>query len=355
VPIGEWDTNGGTMTQDSGAVQRGALDALVAAKRDLSERLLRPSNRSGFRAFAAVGPSPTDNVVGIGIGEKLTDGKATGEPALKLFVRVKYDRGELDSNQVLPREHLGVPTDVEEIGLVKPLVTAPTVVPQVAAINPRTRMRPAHPGSSVGFQDPNNQFTMAGTFGALVHDTHGQYILSNNHVLADEGRLAPGAPIFQPGLLDGGRPANDKIAELTRFIALQAGPNTVDCAIARVLRQADVSNAILRIGIPQGVAAAQIDMVVHKFGRTSSYTVGRVISVDTDVTVGYETGNFLFHGQIIIQSTTTRPFSRAGDSGSLIVVRQTRAAIGLLFAGSATHTIANHIDAVLAAMQVSLV
>jgi hypothetical protein len=344
------------MAQDSGATQRGALDALVAAKRDLSQQLLRPTNRSGFRAFAAVGPAPTDNLVGIGIGEKLADGKPTGEPALKLFVRVKYERDELDSAQLLPSAHLGVPTDVEEIGLVKPLVMTTPVVQQVAAVNPRTRIRPAQPGSSVGFQDPNNQFTMAGTFGALVHDAKGQYILSNNHVLADEGRLKAGAPIFQPGLLDGGNPATDKIAELARFIKFQVGkPNSVDCAIARVLKQADVSSAILRIGIPKGVAAAQIDMVVHKFGRTSSYTVGRVISVDTDVTVGYDTGNFLFHGQIIIQSTNTRPFSRSGDSGSLIVERQSHAAVGLLFAGSATHTIANHIDAVLAAMQVALV
>jgi len=39
---------------------------------------------------------------------------------------------------------------------------------------------------------------MAGTFGALVTDAAGAYILSNNHVLADEGQLPIGSPIFQP-------------------------------------------------------------------------------------------------------------------------------------------------------------
>jgi hypothetical protein len=341
------------MTQDNNA-QRGALDELAAAKRELSEQLLRSPRRQAVRAFAAVGPAPTDNVVGVGIGEKIASGRPTGEPAIKLFVRVKYGPGELDSEHVLPTQHRGISTDVEEIGLVRPLTT--TVTGQAAAaINPRKRMRPAHPGSSVGFQDPANAFVMAGTFGALVHDPQGQYVLSNNHVLADEGRLAAGALIFQPGLLDGGRPVSDRIAQLTRFIALRAGVmNTVDCAIARVLNPADVSNVILRIGPPRGVSAAMIDMIVHKFGRTTSYTVGRVTSVDTDVTVTYETGSFTFDNQIIIQSTTSQPFSKAGDSGSLIVARQTHQAVGLLFAGSATHTIANHIDAVLAALKVSL-
>ena len=86
--------------------------------------------------------------------------------------------------------------------------------------NPKTRLRPAPPGCSIGFKDPSNMFTMAGTFGGLVRDGSGLYVLSNNHVLADENKLPIGSPIFQPGLLDGGNPATDQIASLTRFIPL---------------------------------------------------------------------------------------------------------------------------------------
>ncbi len=50
----------------------------------------------------------------------------------------------------------------------------------------------------------------------------------------------------------------------------------------------------------------------------------------------------------------TGSFSDSGDSGSLIVDRKSRRATGLLFAGSATHTIANPIDEVLTALGVSL-
>ena len=221
--------------------------------------------------------------------------------------------------------------------------------------NPRTRMRPAHPGSSIGFQDPANQFVMAGTFGAVVKDASGTYILSNNHVLADENRLPAGAAIFQPGLLDGGNVATDQIAALTRFIMLDLSKsNSVDCAIARVTQNNIVSPAILHIGAPKGSADATLDMNVHKFGRTTGYTVGRVVSLDTDVTDGYETGDYTFASQIIVVGSHGQSFSDAGDSGSLILQRGTNKAVALLFAGSKTHTIANHIGDALTALKVKL-
>lgn len=95
-------------------------------------------------------------------------------------------------------------------------------------------------------------------------------------------------------------------------------------------------------------------MAVHKFGRTTGYTVGQVTSIDTDVTVGYDLGNLTFTGQIIIVGNNGTSFSNAGDSGSLILERGTNKAVGLLFAGSTSHTIANHIDDVLKALGVTL-
>src|SRR5437870_529439 len=83
--------------------------------------------------------------------------------------------------------------------------------------NPRVRMRPAQPGCSIGFRIAGDHFVMGGTFGALVKTRSKVYILSNNHVLADENRLPIGSPIFQPALLDHGRIDSDQIAELTRL------------------------------------------------------------------------------------------------------------------------------------------
>lgn len=342
-----------------------ALEPLRAAKREWSKRLLVsttvPADQT--RAFTvAISPKPEHNVVGVGVGEKVIDDQPTGVPALKFFVRVKLPEAELSAGHLLPKTVNGWPTDVEEVGLFrrfarkaavkkrKPKVTAAAALP-----NPRVKIRPAQPGCSVGFRDPADQFVMAGTFGALVRDATDSYILSNNHVLADEGQLSAGAPIFQPGLLDGGNANTDQIAELTRFEPLQTGsPNKVDCAIARALKPSLVSRDILYIGPPQGVGQAAMDMVVHKFGRTTSYRVGRVTSIDTDVSVQYETGTYTFESQIIIVGMNSQAFSDAGDSGSLILERQTQTAVGLLFAGSASHTIANHLEDVLQAMNVQL-
>jgi hypothetical protein len=337
---------------------------LLGVKKTWSARVLQKPRASGFRAFAlASDPAPDQNVVGVGVGEKIDGGQPTGILCVKFFVRRKYAESELSKKNLLPKTIDGLEVDVEEAGLLRALAVpakkkkkpkAPT--PAGPMPNPKTRFRPAQPGSSVGFQfPPPSTFVMAGTFGALVRDAAGSYILSNNHVLADEGNLAAGAPIFQPGLLDGGNAATDRVAALTRFIPLVPGGvmNKVDCAIAKGTSAAILSRDILHIGPPTGSAAAVFDMRVHKFGRTTSYTVGRVTSIATDVTVTYEAGNITFEDQIIIQGDPGS-FSAAGDSGSLILERQTNRAVGLLFAGSSTHTIANHIQDVLAALSVTL-
>ena len=129
--------------------------------------------------------------------------------------------------------------------------------------------------------------------------------------------------------------------------------NKVDGAIAKAHTANLLSRDILHIGPPNGTAAAAFDMRVHKFGRTTSYTVGHITSIATDVTVGYDAGDFKFEDQIIIVGDQGS-FSAAGDSGSLILERQTNKAVGLLFAGSASHTIANHIADVLGALAVTL-
>ena len=219
----------------------------------------------------AVSPVPTENVMGVGVGEKISSGRHTGVWAVKFFVRLKYPEAQLESKHRLPKSINGLPVDVEETGLFRPFA-APAKQPatKAATPNPRTKIRPAQPGCSVGFQDPTNQSTMAGTFGALVSDKTGSYILSNNHVLADENQLPPGSAIFQPGLLDNGNANADQIAELTRAVTLQVNvPNQVDCAIAKLLKPSLATDQILFIGAPQGTADAEIDMTVHKFGRTT--------------------------------------------------------------------------------------
>jgi hypothetical protein len=341
-------------------------DDVHAAKQGRPKRLLPRVGRdiSSARAMlATISPAPEVNVVGVGIGEKLVLDRPTGVRALKFLVRAKYLAEHMSSAHVSPKQVDGLPTDVDEVSLFRRFRTMapprkPAARPTPAAAppmpDPRQGLRPAQPGCSVGFQDTAGQFLMAGAFGALVKEAGGLYVPSNNHVLADAGRLPVGSPIDQPRLLDGAHVDTDQIAAMTRLIPLQAGvKNKVDCAIARAVKPTLWSRDILFIGRPQGVGPAAIDMVVNKSGRTTGYRAGRVTSMDTDVTVQYETGAFTFEGQIIIVGLNDEPFSDAGDSGSLILERQSGEAVALLFGGSTTHTIANHLEDVLQALAVT--
>jgi hypothetical protein len=319
----------------------------MAAKEHWSAQLLRPRSVGSFHLLsAATSPSPESNVVGVGIGEQIDGGRHTGVMALKFFVRVKYGDDQLTSSDRLPESVDGMPTDIEEVGTFRRL--------QIQ--DPRTMLRPGPPGCSVGFEDPNGQIAMAGTFGALVKRGARGFVLSNNHVLADENQAPIGAPTFQPGFLDAGDPPNTAaIGALSAFVALRSPePNLVDCAISEISNLALVTNSILKIGVPKGTATAQSNMIVHKFGRTTGYRVGFVDTTMMDVLVDYAMGSLTFHNQIIVKGLNGQAFSDEGDSGALVVERNTSRAIGLLFAGSTSHTIANHIGDVFQALNVSL-
>ncbi len=226
----------------------------------------------------------------------------------------------------------------------------------------QSRRRPLIIGCSVGHYN-----ITAGTLGCFVKTKSGDTrILSNNHVLADENAGKKGDAIIQPGQYDGGKKGADAVATLDRFIRLKkVGANLVDCALATVKDgvNCDVSN-IEGLGKLAGVSGDPVSegLKVHKAGRTTATTSGRVTAFELDnVVVGYDIGNLRFDGQIEVEGAGTEPFSEGGDSGSLIV-GDDREAVALLFAGGDQGgsngkglTYGTPIDVVLAALGVSLV
>ena len=56
------------------------------------------------------------NVVALGLGPKIRQGRATGETAIKVFVSKKVDPSELEEHDCVPSHLDGVPTDVEVLG-----------------------------------------------------------------------------------------------------------------------------------------------------------------------------------------------------------------------------------------------
>ena len=304
-------------------------------------------------AIRAVTADPQINVVGVGIGRKRVAGRLTATTCVRVYVKHKLAKVAMSAAALVPARINGVDTDVIETGAFRAFALS------ASAKKARSKLRPIQPGCSVGFvfPPPKDNFVMAGTLGAIVTRQGQTFLLSNNHVLADEGQLALGAPIYQPGLLDGGKVVTDLVATLAQFIPLVPAGNSVDVAIAKADAPAQVSSKFVSgVSLKSTVPlTATVNLAVHKVGRTTGYTRGVIEDISADVKVGYDTGEFLFNNQIIIKGAAGVAFSDAGDSGSLIVDRASGRATGLLFAGSTSFTIANHIEAVLLALGVTLV
>jgi hypothetical protein len=199
--------------------------------------------------------------------------------------------------------------------------------------------RPLLIGASVGHVD-----VTAGTIGGFVKRGRTVYVLSNNHVLANEDRGRQGDWILQRARYDGGRQPGQRIGQLRFWVRLkQKGANEVDAALANirdgVLHDPGTLRGLLdgADGHLAGLGPELVDEErVHKVGRTTGATSGRVTAFDVDnVVVNYDAGNLRFDGQIEIEGLGQRAFSDGGDSGSLIVDEESQA-VGLLFAGSET-------------------
>lgn len=274
-------------------------------------------------------------------------GTATGvneNGQLAVLVMVKDQSVALD----LPESLDNVPVAILVTGEIKELKGGP---PTGGGFDPTNKHRPAPNGVSLGHPD-----ITAGTLGCLVTKGGTTYILSNNHVMANENQSSPNAPILQPGPFDGGIAA-DQIATLSDWVDIifsTSANNVVDAAIAAV-NPADVTGETVSYGAPLSTTvSAAIRMSVTKYGRTTSSTTGKVQGLNATVNVGYDTGTARFVDQIVIGGGG---FSSGGDSGSLIVVNNGSDAnkpVGLLFAGGGGSTIANPIDDVLGAFGVTI-
>ena len=205
------------------------------------------------------------------------------------------------------------------------------------ALHQTEQARPIELGTSGGnINDISELFCCGGTLGSLVQDASGtQYILSNNHILANTNSAALGEDIIQPGLIDQNcfQDPNDVVANLSGFIEIKFSKgrkipkNKVDAAIAQVVTGAvQTAGSILDIStVSANTVAAFPDQPVQKSGRTTGYTIGTVEAVDVTADVGYskECGGppiqvARFVNQIRITADEGE-FSAGGDSGALVV------------------------------------
>ena len=253
-------------------------------------------------------------VVGVGVSRKMKSGIVMESPCIVVFVKRKMEGDRFKS---IPRQIEGVPTDVVESG--DPVLRSYS-----------GRVRPLQPGYSI-----SHPRSKTGTLGCFVRRSGGEqgaYILSNNHVLANNNAASRGDPIVQPGSADSGQSPADTAAKLEDFIPITAAtPNIVDAAIAKPLGACECE--IPGVGLPHGILKIkQTDLEVEKVGRTTGLTEGVICAFGASSGPHeYEgVGNVFFTNQYV-----TSGMSSDGDSGSLLVTKDDRLAVGLLYGGHA--------------------
>lgn len=301
-------------------------------------------------------------VVGVGIGQKEVQGKPTETVSISVLVEKKIRKCLLPTEDVVPSDLNGIPTDVIPFSHDKTCVEARLRQSRLPEDDRTKRCRPAPVGVSVAHYLSKG----AGTLGAWVRDSRSgePLLLSNWHVIANMGDCKKGDPILQPAVLDGGKGPDDIIAYLERWIDVQmivstgvlddarqrlkgilesrsrVPTNKVDLALAKPISDAVVSSEILGIASVHwpGTFIANLDMPgtfsdegdsgsmvfqilgtknghwpgsldrepasrlgteVIKSGRTTGVTRGRCNLVDLDVFVSYpRKGIALFVGQL---------------------------------------------------------
>jgi hypothetical protein len=252
----------------------------------------------------------------------------------KYQLAVRIQRRGLENSPVL-REVLKEAREEADVRYVGRVLKQSTQVTPPGGSFFQGRRRPLLIGSSIG-----HVAVTAGTLGCFVatDEDDAPRILSNNHVLADEGRGRKGDEVIQPGSIDNGRAGQDSVGRLAEFVEFDSSnPNRVDCALATINEDVPFESSSLQgVGNLEGLAddIVEIDWV-GKLGRTTGRTKGRVTAFEVDnVAVALETGTFQFDGQIEIESDSSAPFSNGGDSGSLVFSEEDHLAVGLVFAGS---------------------
>jgi len=254
---------------------------------------------------------------------KLVRNKPTGQQAFRVYVEKKVSTSILRSDEIIPSELDGIPTDVVELGKIETIQTK------------TDKWRPCPCGVS-----ENHILGTACTRGWYVRDneTGELWILGCNHCYARSNQASIGDKIIQPSPLDGGTEA-DQTGELVKFITIdfEGGENKVDIAFVRPLKLEDVDLTIFT-GIDffsvVGKADAELNQILKKSGRTTCLTKGKVVDTALNVNVYYgdvdKTAYYV--DQIYIEST--EKIVSGGDSGSLFVTEDNQA-VGLLFAGTA--------------------
>lgn len=296
------------------------------------------------------------NVIGLGEGYKITDGKTTPEKAIMILVEKKEPKSQISKKNLVPDLVEDIQTDVYEtgpidiqpLGFLKRLFNKVETEDTLTELTRKSRWRPIPGGVSFG-----NALISSGTYSWKAKNLSDGSIVSytNAHVgasdLLKDMTYQRSRKLLQPGAYFGGNIKNDLVGENIRFVKLNKGGNNwVDGCVGSILNQEDFADEILEIGVPSKVGTSiEAGLEIKKSGATTGLTRGNVVSINSIINVGYgDLGIIRFVEQIV----GTR-MSAGGDSGSSMLADgdqntyRDNELLGVLFAGGPNATIFNPI------------
>lgn len=266
------------------------------------------------------------------------------QQVIRIYVQKKHPIEALDAKDIVPSEFEDIPIDIVEIGEIKPLGAKDRMRPLVAGVS---AMNYKGSACTLGW------FAVDERDGKLV-------IIANNHCVARENKAKIGEAYMQPSPHDGGKYPRDIVGTLKRFVPLDHAEyncqfrslgglrnwwrkrslyeNKVDLGIVEITEGVDVTKEIYEIGRIYGKRNPVIDDTVQKCGRTTGHTKGgRVIGTSWAGQIQYSRGSLQFVDCVVVRRNY---FSAGGDSSSAIPTQKSKPEfLGLLFAGSNTHTV----------------
>ncbi|MCD3198599.1 hypothetical protein G8T76_12420 [Clostridium botulinum C/D] len=280
------------------------------------------------------------NVVGIGLGYKIKNGFYTNQLCVQVFVTKKILLDNLSCNDLVPRIYKNIPTDVVETGI-------------FTACALKKRIRPVLGGYSISNASINHY---SGTASCLVTNGVSNFVLSSTHALSNNFTQPIGSPIVQPATKYGGRPPNDTIATLHKYIPIRYSTetsqpiNSSDCALGLLTKPNILSPKIDFIGKLNGTKRAILNEEVRKVGTTSELTKGKVLNPNATIEINFSDGKRAAFQDLI---TTTRMLS-PGDSGAILVNKHNYG-LGMGLSGSNTTSSYCRLDIALDQLDVKLV
>jgi hypothetical protein len=251
----------------------------------------------------------TPSVVAVGIGNKEIAGQDTGIASVRIYVSKLFEVDELSIQSLVPKEILGVPTDVIELA---PAFFNPLSAFTVAIADAPSNLNPI----------------LGGTVGAVVVSGGNRFILGTNHSLAANGRVPAGKPVG-PVVNPIGRTLAGRFVEL-----LHAERNRADCALAQLVGTSPPG--VFIIDRPDKVGEPQLGQRVQKGGVG---TTGTIVDVSVDFFVDYSFATVLLEDQIFVKGGNG-DFARQGESGAILVANDTGKAVAMVFASAGKFTAA---------------